>query len=119
MGNVLKFVITGIPLLIFVLWATSPTKFKEVLVMVDSVQGPGGWVQINSKDQISVGQKFNKFLEETAPNASPQVKVYFSGVSGDVDRIANFFQDYWVWCAAAFVFLICIVMILRAKDYSK
>lgn len=119
MGNILKFVITGIPLLIFVLWAASPQKFRECLAIVDSVQGPGGWVQINSRDRISVGQRFGKFLEETVPNASPQVKVYFQGVSGDVDQIANFLQDYWVWCAAAFIFLICIVMILRAKDYGK
>jgi len=117
-GNALKFIITIIPLLVFVLWAASPEKFKEALVTIDSVQGPGGWVQLNGKDQASLGQKFHKFLEGMAPNASTEVKTYFQSVSGDVDRIAYFTQNNWVWLAAGLTFLLCVVIILRAKDYK-
>ena len=117
MANALKFIITGIPLLVFVIWCASPEKFKETLVRIDSVQGPQGWVQLQTANG-TVGQKFEKFLNGMAPNASPEVKVYFQSFSGELDRITYFLEKYWVWCAAGLLFLICVVVILRAKDYK-
>jgi len=117
-GNILKFVITLVPLMVFVMWTMAPEKFKQGLNFIDTIQGQGGWVQLNPKDAETVGQKTYKFLEGLSPNPSANTRVYYQGISSDVDRIAYFIQNYWVWCTAALLFLICIVIILRAKDYK-
>lgn len=118
MATILKTIYLLLPIGLFVFATSSPEQFKRTFSWLDSWQGPQGLLVLQQPGEPTQGDKFIKWADEWLPDRSEQVNLRVLGIANDLDRIAYFVERYWVWLALGVLFLIGLLIIMRARSYA-
>jgi hypothetical protein len=118
MATVLKTIYLLIPIGLILFASISYDKFKQTFHILESKQGPNGLLIIQNPDGPLIGEKFVDWVDSVMPDRSQEVNQRVVGVARDLDKFAYFIQNHWVWIGLSVIFLLGLLIIMRAKDYS-
>ncbi|MFQ3670939.1 MAG: hypothetical protein SNJ84_05730 [Verrucomicrobiia bacterium] len=118
MATILKTIYLLLPVGLFVFATSHPEQFSKTFSWLDSWQGPNGIWVLQVPGEPTQGEKFVKWADEWLPDRSDEVNMRVLGVAHDVDRIAYFLERYWVWLGLGVLFVLGLLVIMRARSYA-
>ena len=118
MATILKTIYLLLPVGLFVFATSQPEQFSKTFSRLDALQGPNGLLVLQVPGEPTQGDRFIKWADTWLPDRSDAVNLRVLGVASDVDRIAYFVERYWVWLALGVIFLMGLLVIMRARSYA-
>lgn len=118
MATILKTIYLLLPISLFIFATSHPEQFQKTFSRLDALQGPDGLLILQKPGEPTQGERFIEWVDGWLPNRSDAVNLRVMGVASDIDRIAYFIERYWVWLALGVLFLIGLLIIMRARSYA-
>jgi hypothetical protein len=92
---------------------------NNVISSINSVQGQGGWIQINQNKSMTAGDTIKTFLKTfMEEDPSSETINIVDQLGFQIDRVITFIEYNWVWILIATFLLFGLYICLGVKVYD-